>query len=351
MKLNWRSVPAMLMALAVGAMAASGASAADFYKGKTIKLVVGSGEGSGVDILGRLAAAHLGDHIPGHPNVIVVNMPLPQSIAGANYVYNIAKPDGLTIGSGSAGLFSRAISQPNIRFDLNKFTWLGNLYSATVIFWMRTDFPCQTLDTLKSCPQRLKLGATARGSTGYGLVPELIKEAFGLKMDIIYGYKSSAITLALERNEVQASGGDLIGFFGGPPKGMMDKGKVKILLQVAGHKSPELASYHVPWVMDVVPAKYKPLFHMVNPIIDLARPFYAPPNLPADRTQTLQTAFDQLAVDKAFQADTRKAARVDISYVPGKEMTAAIKAMLDQPADVKARVIGLLKKKKKKKKK
>lgn len=350
MQPNWRSIlPAAVLAMGIGMAGATGAAAKDFYKGKTIKLIVGSGAGSGVDILGRLAAQHLGSHIPGHPDVIVVNMPLPQSIAAANFVYNVAKKDGLTIGSGSAGLFSRAISQPNVRFDLNKFTWLGNLYSATVIFWMRTDFPCQTLAALKTCPERLKFGATARGSTGYGLVPELIKEAFGLKMDMIYGYKSSALTLALERNEVQATGGDLIGFFGGPPKGMLEKGEVKILLQVAGHKSPELAPYHVTWVMDVVPEKYKPLFHMVNPIIDMARPFYAPPGLPADRAKTLQTAFDELAVDKAFRADARKAANINISYIPGKDMVGAIKAMLNQPPAIKAKVIGLLKKRKKKK--
>src|SRR6201991_3304192 len=165
-----------------------GAKADDFYKDKTVRLVVGSGEGSGVDILGRIVARHLSNHIPGKPTVIVQNIPAPESIAGANYVFNIAAPDGLTIGTGSSGLLSRAISQPNIRFDLGKFTWIANLYSATVIFWMRTDFPCQTFEAISRCPQTMKFGATARGSTGFGLVPELLKEAFGLNMDIIYGY-------------------------------------------------------------------------------------------------------------------------------------------------------------------
>ena len=146
----------------------------EFYKSKQIKLIIGSGEASGVDILGRIAARHLPKHIPGNPVIVSQNMPAPESIAVANHVYNIAAPDGLTIGAGSAGLFSRAISQPNIRFDLNKFTWLSNIYSATVIIWMRTDFPCQTFETLKSCPVPLKFSATARGSTGYGLVPELL---------------------------------------------------------------------------------------------------------------------------------------------------------------------------------
>lgn len=332
-----------------GVFAAPQATAADFYKGKTITLVIGSGEGSGVDLLGRLVVRHLGDHIPGHPNVIATNMPLPQSIAAANYIYNIAKKDGLTIGSGSAGLFSRAISQPNIRFDLNKFTWLGNLYSATVLVWMRTDFPCQTIEQLQKCPEHLKFGATARGSTGYGLVPELLKEALGLKMDIIYGYKSRNVVLAVERNEVQASGGDTIGFFGGRPFDMMKNGKVKILMQVAGHKNPDLAQYNVPWVMDVVPASHKQLFQMVNPIIDHARPFYAPPGIPADRAKILQAAFDGIAKDEAFKAEAHKAAKINISYTPGTKMTVAIKEMLDQPPTVKAKVISLLKKKKKKK--
>jgi tripartite-type tricarboxylate transporter receptor subunit TctC len=344
---------AALSCAAVAALALSPTTArgADPYKDKTIKLIVGSAEGSGVDILSRAVSRHLGKHIPGGPRLIVLNMPLPQSVAAANHVYNVAKPDGLTIGSGSAGLFSRAISQPNIRFDLNKITWLANLYSATVLFWMRSDFACPTLDALKTCPQRLKFGATSRGSTGYGLVPELLKESLGLKLDMIYGYKSSAILLALEQGEVQASGGDLIGFFGGRQAAMQKEGKLKILLQVAGKKSPELVSYNVPWVMDVVPDSHKGLFAMVNPIIDMARPFFAPPNLPAGPTATLRAGFAGLARDKDFQAEVKKVARIDVDYLPGDQMAGAIKAMLDQPKAVKDRVIGLLQKGKKKKKK
>lgn len=338
-------------ALLAATFAAAPAQAADFYQNKTLRLIVGSGEASGVDILGRVVARHLGNHITGKPNIIVSNMPLPQSIAAANFVVNVAKPDGLTIGAGSAGLFSRAISQPNIRFDLGKMTWLANLYGATVIFWMRSDFPCQTLEALKTCPQPLKFASTARGSTGYGLVPELIREAFGLKMDIIYGYKSSSIPLALEQGEAHASGGDLIGFFGGRPKAMLDEGKLKILMQVAGKKAPQLEPYKTTWVMDVVPDSHRGLFAMVNPIIDMARPYFAAPGIPADRTAMLRAGFAGLATDKAFQDEVRKAASIDIDYLPGDKMAGSIKDMLDQPADVKKRVIGLLTSGKKKKKK
>lgn len=337
-------------AVAVGISLAPAAGAEDFYKGKTLRVIIGSAEGSGVDILGRIAVRHLGKHIPGAPTVIANNMALPQSIAAANHVVNVAKPDGLTIGSGSAGLFSRAISQPNIRFSLDKLTWLANLYGATVLFWMRSDFPCQTLEALKTCPQRLKFASTARGSTGYGLAPELIKEAFGLKMDIIYGYKSNSIPLAIEQGEADASGGDLIGFFGGRPKQMLEQGKLKILVQVAGKKAPQLEPYKTTWVMDVVPASHRGLFAMVNPMIDMARPYYAGPGIPAERTAILRKAFAGLAGDKTFQAEVRKAANIDIDFLAGEEMQKAIKDMLDQPDSVKNRVVGLLNSGKKKKK-
>lgn len=330
------------------ALAGAPAQAEDFYKGKTVKLIVGSGEGGGVDILGRSVARHLGKHIPGNPTFIVSNIPQPSAIGGANHVYNVAKPDGLTIGTASAGLFSRAVTSPQVKFKLDRFTWLGNLYGATVLFWMRTDFPCQSFEALKTCPQRLKFGGTSRGSTGYGLAPALIKEALGLKMDMIIGYKNTDIVLALERGEIHASGGDLIGFFGGRPFELMKEGKVRILAQVASTKAPELAPYNVPLITDIVPASHKPLFELINPWIDMARPYFAPPGVPAERAKVLQDAITSLAKDAAFRAEVKKAAQIDVTLVPGDQMLKSIKAMLDLPQDVKDKIIGMVSKKKKK---
>ena len=317
--------------------------AADFYEGKTIKLVVASGAGSGVDILGRLVARHLRKHIPGEPLIIVQNIPKPTAVGGANYVYNVAKPDGLTIGGASAGLFSRSLSHPGVRFDLNKFTWLANMYNATVILWARTDFPCPTLEQLAKCQKTLQFGATSKGSTGYGLVPELVKEALGLNMKITYGYVSREIPAAVARGELDASGGDLIGFFGGPTLSMMKEGKVRILLQVASDKSPVLASYNVPWVMDVISEKYQKLFSMINPIIDLARPYYAPPGIPEESKEILREAFRRLGSDEEFKAEVKRAARTEVSVIVGEKMIKAIKQMLDQPPEIKDKIIQLLK--------
>ncbi len=345
---RWLAAAAFMV---VGILSAteSRAEVGDFYKNKTIKLIVASGEGGGVDLLARAVGRHLGKHISGNPRFVVNNIPQPSAIGGASFVYNVAKPDGLTIGAASAGLFSRAVTRKNIKFKLDRFTWLGNLYSATVLFWMRTDFPCQTLEALKTCPRRLKFGGTSRGSTGYGLVPALIKESLGLKMDMIVGYKNTAIVLALAQGEVDASGGDIIGFFGGQPFEMMKRGEVKILAQVASKKAPELAAYNVPLITDIVPAAYKPLFEMVNPWIDMARPYFAPPGVPADRATHLQDAFEKLAKDPAFTGEVKKAARIDITLVPGDEMLKSIQAMLVLPPEVKKKIISLVRKKKKKK--
>lgn len=333
-------VVSLLMCITVVASPATGS---DFYEGKTIKLVIASGAGSGVDILGRLVARHLRKHIPGEPLIIVQNIPKPTAVGGANYVYNVAKPDGLTIGGASAGLFSRSLSHPGVRFDLDKFTWLSNMYNATVILWARTDFPCRTLEQLAKCSKTLQFGATSKGSTGYGLVPELVKEALGLNMKMTYGYVSREIPAAVARGELDASGGDLIGFFGGPTLSMMKEGKVHILLQVASDKSPVLAPYNVPWVMDVVPEKYQKLFSMINPIIDLARPYYAPPGIPEESKRVLLEGFRRLGGDEEFKTEVKRAARTEVSVLVGDKMIKAIKQMLDQPPEVKNKIIQLLK--------
>jgi len=314
----------------------------DFYRGKSIKLIIGSGEAGGVDILGRIVARHLPSHIPGNPTIVVQNNAAPESIAAANYIYNIAEPDGLTIGAGSSGLFSRSLSNPNIRFDLSKFTWIASINSSTGVFWIRTDFPCQTFEAISRCPQALKVGATARGGLGYGLVPELLRDALKLKMDMIYGYRNNDLQLAVERGELHAAGGDLSDFMGSRTRQLLEEGKVKLLLQVGGRRNAELDKLHVPWAMEVIPEEHKKLFIMINPMLDLARSYFAPPNIPADRAKLLQIAFDDLVQDPYFRSEVKRLASIEPHLVPGPEMDAAIKQMLSQPKEVRDRVISLL---------
>jgi hypothetical protein len=129
---------------------------------------------------------------------------------------------------------------------------------------------------------------------------------------------------------------------GGRPRQLMEEGKVKILLQVAGRPDAELQKLNVPWSMEVIPEQHKKLFVMLNPILDLARPYFAPPNVPAGRAKILQTAFANMTNDPNFRAEVKRVASIEPSLVPGPEMDAAIKQMLSQPEEVKNRIIELL---------
>ena len=122
----------------------------------------------------------------------------------------------------------------------------------------------------------------------------------------------------------------------------MQEGKLKILVQIAGRKNPDLDKLNVDWVMDVIPPERRNLFAMVNPMIDMARPYFAPPDIPAARTAILREAFAALARDTAFNDEVEKVANIHAAYLPGADMTKAIAEMLDQPADIKEKVIGLL---------
>jgi hypothetical protein len=113
-------------------------------------------------------------------------------------------------------------------------------------------------------------------------------------------------------------------------------------VQVAGNKAPALEPYNVPWVMDVLPAERKNLFQMLNPILDLARPYYAPPGIPEERTAALRDAFAKLANDADFKAEVKKVASIETTLVRGEDMQKAIQNMLDQPPEVKNKIIGLL---------
>src|SRR5262249_22852354 len=152
-----------------------------------------------------------------------------------------------------------------------------------------------------------------------------------------YGYRNAE--LAVERGEVHASGGDLIGFMGGRPRQLMEEGKVKIRPQGAGPRDPELQKLNVPSSMAVTPGAHKKLFLMLNPIFEPARTYSAPPNIPTDRAKVLQTAFANMTNDPNFRAEVKRVARIEPSLVRGPEMDAAIKQMLSQPEEVSNRII------------
>ncbi|MGH7828848.1 MAG: Bug family tripartite tricarboxylate transporter substrate binding protein, partial [Candidatus Binatia bacterium] len=176
---------------------------APFYQGKTITIIAGTKPGDAYDLYARLLAQHLPKYIPGSPDIIVQNMAGAASLIAANHVYNVAKPDGLTIGAIFPALyFDQLIGRTEVQFDWTKFAWIGSPVTSNHFLYMRATAPFKTMDDVRKASEPPKCGATGTTSTAY-YVPKLLEEVIGTKFNIVTGYPSGAdIDLAVERGEV-----------------------------------------------------------------------------------------------------------------------------------------------------
>jgi len=176
---------------------------ANFYQGKTISFIVGTKPGDVYDLYPRLLAEFLPKYIPGNPNIIIQNVAGAASLVAANQVYNIAKPDGLTLGAIYPALYlDQLVKRPEVKYDWNKFAWIGSPVRSNHMMYMRADTPYKTIDDVRAAPQPPKCGASGIASTGY-YIPKLLEEAIGAKFDIVAGYQAGQdIELAVERGEV-----------------------------------------------------------------------------------------------------------------------------------------------------
>src|SRR4051812_45815758 len=183
------------------------AGAQDFA-GKTVTIVVGYKAGGGYDATARLLARYLPKHLPGKPTVIVQNMPGGNSIIAANHMYNVARPDGLTIGTFNRNLpIAQLTGVEGVKFDMRKFAWVGSAANETTILAIRTDLPYKTFEELRKAKEPVVIGSTGPGANTHDF-PLLLKDLLGVNLKIVSGYSSSAdIMLAVERKEVDGRAG------------------------------------------------------------------------------------------------------------------------------------------------
>src|SRR5438477_1887576 len=196
-----------LALLACASLPLAAAAQANF-SGKTVTLVVGYKPGGGYDATARMLARHLPNHIPGKPTVIVQNMPGGNSIIAANHIYNVAKPDGLTIGTFNRNLpIAQLTGVQGVKFDMTKFAWIGSAANETTILAIRDELPYKTFDELRKAKEPVVIGSTGPGANTYDF-PLLLKDMLGVNFKIVSGYSSSAdIMLAVERKEVDGRAG------------------------------------------------------------------------------------------------------------------------------------------------
>lgn len=318
-----------------------------FYQGKTIKIVVGTQSGVLYDQWARIIAAHIVKHIPGHPDYIVQNMPGAGHKIAANYVYSVAKPDGLTlIGSIIPSLyFDQLVGRKEVQYDWAKFVWIGSPVRGNYQMYMRSDAPYKTIEDIRRATDPPKCGATGTGTSEYHL-PKLFEETLGMKFRMVTGYQGgSEIDLAVERGELHCRAFTIEAFFSREPyHTWRKKGFVRNLVQTG--KKPDPRMPDVPTVYELMdeyntPDSSRRLANVILASGVLGRPMLGPPGIPPDRVKILREAFDKTMKDPAFLADIEKR-KYALDPSTGEELETIVKGVMTQPPEVIERIKKLL---------
>jgi tripartite-type tricarboxylate transporter receptor subunit TctC len=317
-----------------------------FYQGKTISIIVGTKAGDVYDLYPRLLAEFWTKHIPGSPNIIVQNVPGAGSLIAANQVYNIAKPDGLTLGAIYPALyFNQLIKKPEVKYDWAKFNFIGSTVTSNQLLYMRADTPYKSIEDVRKATTAPKCGATDISSAGY-YIPKIIDETLGTKFDIVSGYTSGQdIDLAVERGELQCRAFTITAYFAREPFiSWRKRNFTNVLIQTGSKRDARLKD--TPTIYELMD-KYKTtdggrsLAKVILASGDFGRPIVAPPGLPADRVKALRDGFDKTLADPALLAEAERR-RLEIDPTRWDEMESLAKDVMLTPPDVVARMRKLL---------
>jgi len=185
-----RTLAAILLSICVWSNLAYGQ--APFFQGKTITIAVGYQAGDGYDIWSRLLAAHMGKHIAGNPGLMAQNMPGAGSMIAANHIFNVAKADGLTMGSIGPSLYlDQLVGKKEVHFDWSKFGWVGSTENTPWLLYMSSNTPYKNIDDVRKAKEPPKCSATGTGTSGH-FIPKLLEDALGAKFNVVMGYQGGA---------------------------------------------------------------------------------------------------------------------------------------------------------------
>jgi tripartite-type tricarboxylate transporter receptor subunit TctC len=288
-------------------MLAMVASAEDFYKGKTIRIVVGFSAGGGFDTYARTIARHMAKHIPGEPAIVVENMTGAGSLIAANHVYKVAKPDGLTIGHFIGGLFlGQVLGQKGIEFDARKFEFIGAPITDHVVCAMTKASGITSVEKWMASKAPVKMGGIAPGTSTPDNATRIFKAALGLPIQLVTGYKGTAdVRLAAESGEIAGGcwGWDSVSVTW---RKALDSGDAIVVLQANRKTHPDLPQ--VPQAIKLAKSDEgrKMIEVGVHSDSDIVRTYTLPPGTPKDRVQLLRKAFESTLKDSEFLADAKK---------------------------------------------
>jgi tripartite-type tricarboxylate transporter receptor subunit TctC len=317
-----------------------------FYQGKSIRLIAGTQAGSLADLWPRLIADHMGKHIAGNPGIVVQNMPGAGGVIAANYVYNIAKPDGLILGTFTPSIYmDQIIGRKEIQFDWAKFNWIGSPEQYDYVFIMRGDSPYKSIDDIRRATEPPKCGAPGTGSHFYQ-IPKLMEETLGTKFTIVTGYQGAPdVDVAIERGEMLCRTVTVTAYFGREPFLTWGKNRfVRPLVQTGRKPSPSLAE--VPTIYELMdryktPEVGRRLATLILAPGEFGRPMVAPPGIPAERVKILREALTKTFRDPEFLAEAKKRGW-PVGPVAGEELESLAKEVVAQPPEVVQRLQKIL---------
>jgi len=326
----------LALASAVGAFTATTIQAQpveQFYRGKTLTMVISVGGGEGFDLNGRLVAKHLGKHIPGQPTIIAKNMPGAGHVLAANYLFTEATRDGSTIGAISPSIITHhLLDGRGARYDVGRFQWLGtsDYGNQAVYAWAASGV--KTFDDMMR--REVITGATGAGAYNM-LYPVLMNNLLGTRLKIVTGYKSTKeLEIALQRGEIELRAGHSVSsvkaLYG---EWLRDK-KINVIAQIGPQRDPDFPD--APLLTEYAKTvEARRIFELFEVDLAIGRPFLTPPDVPADRVEALQRAFDQTMQDPAFVADAQRAG-LDIHPRNAAVVTEIIRKAAATPRDLLA---------------
>jgi tripartite-type tricarboxylate transporter receptor subunit TctC len=307
----------------------AGVSAADFYKGKRIKLMIGNSPGGSYDLAARLVGRNIVRYIPGNPSLIVQNKRGGTGLIAANYVNNIGPKDGTMIANAHQSLPLRQVfGDKQVRYDARRFHWIGSPQSSVAMIATWHTSPIKTIGDAMA--KKSILGSTTVRASA-SIVPALTNHMIGTKFRLALGYKSTEINLAMERGEVAGRAGQSwAGWNSEQPNWVRDK-KLNYLIQVGLKKDPEIP--HIPLLMDLAKGKKAhAIIKLFSAQISTGRPMYVVPEVPKDRVAILRKAFDKTMTDAKFLAAAKKRNFV-VNPTSGLELNRIVADMMATPKE------------------
>ncbi len=333
-----RNVVAVAAAMAVLASPAAGQDAvSQFYRDKTVTIIIGSTAGGGTDLYGRLLARHIGKHIPGNPKVVPQNMPGAGSLVAANHLYSAAARDGTQFGSVLAGaLLDPLLATGARKYEPARFSFVGNANLETQVCVVRKDAPVKKFEDVFTT--ELIVGGSGPGSALL-LYPLFLRNIFGAKIKLVAGYPGSReISLALQKGEVHATCGLNLSTAKAHYQNLLAHPDVRVLVQEDVSVNADLAKAGVPlagaFLKSEDDRRVAEVFYVQSKI---NRVFFGPPDVPADRLAALRKAFMAAIADKEMQAEAARA-NLDLDATPGQEVQALVTRLFATPPAIVERM-------------